>query len=206
MIWDSKPWKDELLSSAEFFKELGKAAEPEEDLLARFEREVMVGFFMIRKLHEANKVADEIIAGRVPVEVFPRNSTKMQRFNWERLDHHYDMEADSRSTLNISDLSNQLIHSYIFATRHDESLVNGLLFASDWKKDTNLYQLDLQDLIKVFTTVGTNYPSGFIRNFDPKTGKETVQMFSSRSKFESTVQSKSSWSASGHGSDDSSSR
>jgi len=61
--------------------------------------------------------------------------------------------------MNLKDICNQFIHSYIFEISVDENLkFNGIFISSDYKKNIELYFVGIDYIISIFQTVGNDYP------------------------------------------------
>jgi len=60
-------------------------------------------------------------------------------------------------------VANQFVHSYVFVYAVDEDGgLTGFYFSSDRKKNSHLYFIPLEEVIKIFDTAGKDYPTEII--------------------------------------------
>lgn len=154
MIWESHPWRAELCRIAERLGDLRAYLDWEdEDLAFEIERDVMVGAYAIRKLIEAQKVAQSTLSRTVEAETFALKGDVPDLMNWHHLDRFYDFETPTDVQVGPVDLCNQLIHSFIFMRESDREGGNdgtaglrGFFVASDRVRSAHLYRFDIDDL------------------------------------------------------------
>ena len=74
----------------------------------------------------------------------------MDKFNWHHLKKHYDFDCSKKSTIKISYLLNQIIHSYIFCPMFDDKKnITNLLINSDVTKNKILYSISFKKVIDI---------------------------------------------------------
>lgn len=172
MIWESGPWKEELLRLARtlerrrFQKRWSPASQ------ACLEREVFIGFFTVRKLMEAHKLTDAVAEQQVPLTKYRFvPDARVTLRNWHKVDELVLQESATPSRLPLRELCNQLIHSYVFVEVVAESNgLDGFFFCSDWSRGKCLYYASVRDVIQVFTSVGLDDPSEDVATWDPEKG------------------------------------
>ncbi|WP_370409059.1 hypothetical protein [Tenacibaculum dicentrarchi] len=182
MILESYYWKKELLKTSEKLKKKIKVKKywtPKK--YAKFEKEIMFGFYIIRKLIEANKLTNKIVSTKKEYKVHNNLGTKITIRNRHSFDEYYDFGNYSIRKSDLKFLNNQFIHSYIFSpiisTVDDYSLklmknekltdeehckihensekeVIGIFFNSDKNKDKSIFQIDIKTIIEIFQDVG----------------------------------------------------
>jgi hypothetical protein len=157
VINDSVPWREQLLRSAD---ELGSRKTQRrwtERTSFLVERDIVVGCYAIRKLHEARKVSD-VLAGR-RWEVTRHALTSVRRPDiWARATpwEYYDFPRGTSATLSITDLCNHVIHSYIWmlsATQAGD--FDGIYVASDRQRLSGLFFISVDRFIELFRAVGS---------------------------------------------------
>jgi hypothetical protein len=162
---DAKFWKHEL------FRELGRQRELEEDagdeLASRqvqVERFVFVTAYMMRKLHEAAALTEDVTKSRWSVTKYPCIAPPPHRHwfrlwetpggrSWQPIQSHYDLNAPTPDHLPFGKLCNYLIHHFGFALRASENGSVEMLFNSDYTKDECLFAMSLDDFKRVVEEV-----------------------------------------------------
>lgn len=164
MIWESHPWRDELCRVAERLERWTVAVDWDDEVTSfEMERDVMLSAYAVRKLLDAHKLADSTAAMRIGIDTFPLVDRVPDLMNWHRLDEFYDLAASSREELTLTELCNQVIHSFVFvpevAFEGDEATetggLAGFLVASDRARSSRLYRIDVQALTRLVRLVGT---------------------------------------------------
>ena len=173
MIWDSTPWKDELLRSAERLSRVERQRHLTQKALFLVEREIVMGCYLIRKLIEAFKVSDLTKKRTCKVKRF-RNLELVNYSNWHRLDQLYDLEHGATGSIEVRTLCNQVVHSYVFLTGENGDAERGIYLASDRNRNREITFVPLKEIIQVFRTIGQDYPNEMHWTWDPKTGKEEI--------------------------------
>ncbi len=176
MIYESWYWKKPLLDMAQRLKSLKIAidAEDSDEVFAQIERDIFIGFYSIRKLIEAiTKVTDKNKNKKIHLLWHPN----IKEVNWRnnhKIDELYDLEKQNIEIRNIQFISNQIIHSFIFAPIFDEKdKLDGIFFTSDKEKANKVYRLNIDSIIEIFEAIGNDDPSQIKWKKDPKTLEET---------------------------------
>ena len=169
MIWESHYWKNDLLKIAKRLKKRKKQKKWFETSFARVEQDVMLGFYIIRKLKEARKLTDSVVKQQISMQAFPSNGENVTCLNWHRLDELYDFTKPNGQDRYLGFICDQIIHSYVFVVEFDEnSKITGILFCSDQKRNIELYSLKIDKLIALLEEVGNNCPSSGTFTFNIK--------------------------------------
>lgn len=159
MVWESKYWKEPLLDLASKIDLWEKSTDLKEAELADIEREVMIGFYSIRKLAQSNKLSDKTLDESLKVSTYP-NTKKITLINRFHIDQTFDLKAKKIETLNIKYIYNQIIHSYIFLLEESNDRgLSGIFFNSDYKRNEKLYFLETTEIKRIFRKVGNDYPA-----------------------------------------------
>lgn len=158
MIWESHHWKDPLLKSAEYLRRVRLSENTSERTFVRVEKELFLGFYAVRKLLDTFKVSDSTKEMKVELAVYPA-IRRVDYFNWHHLDKNYDLTSRKSETKDIRFLCNQFVHSYVFMTSEAEGRLDGFFVTSDRDRRSKCYFVDLKEVLKIFRTVGRDYPS-----------------------------------------------
>lgn len=177
MIDESAPWKDELLKIADRLERRYNQKRWTERSFFLLEKEFFLGFFSVRKLMESNKISDEIKNKEVELAVYPAGEKPVTLLNQHKFPELYDLYAGNTEVLTYYDISNQFIHSSIFApfTPFGKSLV-GAYIASDRAKKKKLYYITIVKIIEIFRNVGVDDPSQLVVTLDDKKQEYVVRV------------------------------
>jgi len=173
MIWESSYWKRELFRIA---KDLSGRLEQRRwhaASLARVELDVMLGFYMIRKMIEARKISDEIPSRRLHLEAYRPTGRRVTFNNSHKIGDLYDLSSAHRETRTVRFVCNQIVHSFIFVPFLREKLGwDGVIFSSDKEKAKAAYYMSSEDIIALFEEVAFNDPAQTRWWIDQETGEE----------------------------------
>ena len=169
MIWESCYWKGQLLNLVKEIEEWESTNDIDEAGFAKIERELMMGFYSVRKLVEAKKLSDSVAKEKLNCKSFP-NIKNVNLKNWHHINKLYDLKAGSDEKLDINFVFNQFIHSYVFIiSENDSSSFEGVYFCSDRCRNKKLFYITSSEIKRIFTLVGKNYPWDSISRYSPKT-------------------------------------
>lgn len=169
MIYESSFWKDDLLKQAKFLRSKTNQKRWTKSSSARLEQSVMLGFYSIRKLNEARKISDSVSSQEIVVTAYKQKGQTPNRLNWLDINKFYDLESSQTATKNLIFLCNLFIHSYIFREYFDtEGQLKGVFVNSDRERHQMLYELEIEQIIKIFEQVGNNYPTSIVFKYDER--------------------------------------
>lgn len=169
MIFESAPWKGEVLQIANKLERRYNQKRWTERSFFLLEKELFLGFFCLRKLMESNKVSTELQEKKIELAVYPAGEKNITLLNQHKFPELYNLYKGDRELISYWDVCNQFIHSSIFApfTPSGKSLV-GVYIASDRVKKNKLYYITLVKIIEMFRSVGNNYPARLNMQYDDK--------------------------------------
>jgi hypothetical protein len=180
MIWESCYWKEPLLKTASWLRRFRMHDGTRESTLVKIEKEIMIGFYAIRKLIEAHKVSDSTTSSHYQISWFP-NHEPTCHLNWHKIDVLYDLNQETKESRDLRFLCNRFIHSYVFITDTEtDGHLSGIFVASDKDRNQKLYYVSMDTIIKIFRLVGRDYPACGHYQYNPKTGKETINLMTAR--------------------------
>lgn len=171
MIWESRFWKDDLLRKAADLRKRKTQRRWAETSLEKLEQLMMLGFYGVRKLHEAAKLSSATMATQIPLIAYPWIGKNVTKLNWHNLDILYDFDAATTEDHDLLFLCHQFVHSFVFmASFDDDDRLDGILFASDRQRHVALLRVSIDQIVSVFEDVGQDYPSTSAYSLNPKTG------------------------------------
>jgi hypothetical protein len=156
VINDSIPWREQLLRSADDLERRKTQRRWTERTSFLVERDVMVGCYAVRRLHEARKVSDTLAsrAWRASSHrLIGRPPDRWGRFApWE----HYDMESSQAVALGLTEFCNQFIHSWVWMISVTmDDVFDGIFISSDWQRRKSLFHINVDELVGLFRAVGS---------------------------------------------------
>jgi hypothetical protein len=155
---ESRYWKKELLDYAKSLKNQKEIKRWSEKSQVIFEKNLIIKFFIIRKLVETKKISDSLKLKKYKIKAYPKNSIKLTELNSFAFDELYNLDKFEIKQKNIIFICNQLIHSLtIFALRENKRW-NNILMCSDFEKNKWIYEIDIETVIEILIDFGNNYP------------------------------------------------
>lgn len=160
MIYESYPWKQDLRRRKNLLIRYNTAEQFEKDddkAYTVIEKAIFYSAFIIRKLHECDKLSTEADSRKLHISKYPakrefnkiHHSLKEDSHRWEQ-GIHIDVPA--------RDVCNWLIHSFIFEILFDEfGKVESFAVSSDFDRNEWLYIIDLSDWIEYMDFVASDF-------------------------------------------------
>lgn len=150
MINESLYWKEELFRNARWLVEALNKKRWTERSFSKLEKSIMISAYAIRKLNEASKVPSEYMEKDIPVGLFYRKKSFMDKLNNHSIEKHYELSNEEVSSIKVKHLFNQIIHSYIFCpVLEEQNQLTGILINSDKTCKHRLYNVQIKKLIDI---------------------------------------------------------
>ncbi len=131
---------------------------------------------------ETNKLTTKLAEASIPMRQYPSRGKAVTRFNSHRIDELYNLNAPKQIELNLTKLSHQFIHSYIFVPVFDEKRRLAQVFiASDYQRSKALMTLDVKAIIKIFEKVSRDEVCSMHAIFDDSLSDYRVKNYSASS-------------------------
>jgi hypothetical protein len=164
VIFETRYWKQDLRRIAEALDRRSHQRTWREASHARLEREIMVGFYAIRKLNESHRLREQFDGIAVPLVSFPSLGRRIGYFVWPTVENHFDLAKPRPTSKAVKFVCDQIIHSWVFSPWFDRTnRLAGVFFSSDKKKGTEVYRMDLQRIIDLFRAAAGSRPKGWLR-------------------------------------------
>ncbi|MBL7684287.1 MAG: hypothetical protein JNK00_13090 [Flavipsychrobacter sp.] len=196
MINESYYWRREVSKLSSKIKNRISYKRPWTDAThGAFEKEVMIGFYMIRKLIEANKLTNKIVSTKIDGRKYSNIGKNVTIQNNHRFQEFFDLEKSIAAKFDLTFLINQIIHSYIFAPSFalaksyldqlpddkelskdeiDEMLksqeleLTSILFCSRERRNEFLFEIEILTIVDLFEKVGSCVVTTIHRTFNNK--------------------------------------
>lgn len=173
---ESRYWKEDLLDHAKRLKPVKKPKRWSERRVVKFEKELILSFFSIRKLFETYKVSSKSRNHRTTVFNYPSKTEPITRHNQWDIDDVYEIEKERAIKKSILFLANQFIHSTtILVYRKTDRNWGGVILCSDYERDEMIYRVPIEEIIKIFELVGNDYPSIAISTWNEKKSDYVIE-------------------------------
>lgn len=168
MAIESLYWKEELARIAKSIRPVSKPKRWSERAVCVVERDVMIGFFILRRMVELHKVSSKISKTQLDVFSAPvaKNVTKMNRF---ALDENYSWHAEKAEQKSVAYICNQCIHAYIsFVDRGPDRNWSNLLVVSDYDRNNVIWRIPFKTISTLFEATSNDWPVSMEMIYDAK--------------------------------------
>lgn len=158
VIWDSTPWRNELLRVADLLERRQSQLRWTEQSLFLVERDIMVSAYAVRRLEESLKLR-ATFGQQISLESFPLRIREVQgpdQLNWHQIDRFFDLNKPARISLKPLQLCNQIIHSRVFLVVRpaDHQGMSGFYVTSDYDSRKRLYYVGLDVFARILRQAG----------------------------------------------------
>ena len=180
MIWESWPWKKELLVLANKLEELLDAYSSEQTeeeyclTVFNLEKTIFYSAFIIRKLIENRKLTDKCSKQKIIVQVFLATDTQPSIRNTLGIEMGVDFNLEHNNSIEfpLGKLMNEIIHSFLLEWEVDSDGILKTIFISSYKNQKNRsIGLGFQDYLKAIRNIANDEVTSSQYYLDPETGK-----------------------------------
>jgi len=199
MIIDSQIWKHELemevTNFGKFISEIDfNSQEDEEDDISdenydslsdyrqvgnltfiTLQKFAVYSSIIIRKLIEAEKISDELLNENFAIQTYLKNKDKkITKWNAFEIEELYELDKPKKTSINLKNLTDKIIHSYHFMPKYEWSKIDkkladedsenwrnegleGFYFSSDKTKEKELFFISIKQYIKSIKEVTSDF-------------------------------------------------
>lgn len=173
---ESRYWKDDLLKHAKALKPVKHPERWSEKRQVNFEKEIIISFFTIRKLFEADKISNVSKAYKAKIFRYPVVAKKVSNINYWNIHEMYDFTNKSETEKNIIFVCNQLIHGgATYAYQNNDRNWGGVYTCSDFERSKYIYQIPIEEVITIFNLVGNDYPAQLSYTYSKEQGDYKIE-------------------------------
>jgi hypothetical protein len=174
-IIESRYWKEELARIAKTLRPAKNPVRRSERAVCVIERDIMVGFFIVRRLIELHKVSSATRDHAMTVFSFPARGEQVTLSNNHRIDELYKLENERRESKKPLYLSNQFIHAYTsFVMRDERRNWSSVLIVSDCDRNDCIWRIPIEEIRSLFSVAAHDYPRSIQRLCSEKKGDYEV--------------------------------
>jgi hypothetical protein len=169
MIWASGYWKEDIEKIAERMRKRSVQTRWTERSFVNLEKDIFIVFYSLRKLLEASKISDSVADMKLSIFSYHSIGKGVTKINWHRVDEHFDLKKEKPEHSDLRFICNQIVHSYIFMPQMAETnTLAGILFCSDFKRNSELYRLEISEIIRCLELVAADDISSIHAVYDFK--------------------------------------
>jgi len=152
-------WKEELQRVAKLLRPVAKPKRWSERHHCIIERDIMIGFFIVRRLIELHKVSSAIRDFRMDVFAAPNRGKHVTLLNRGDVDSLYDFSRERKQTKKPFYLSNQFIHAYMsFIARDETRNWDSMFVVSDYDRNDCIWRVPVSTIRALFDAASRDYP------------------------------------------------
>jgi hypothetical protein len=171
MIWESYPWKNQLLADAAIIKRWASKTQHTERRSILIERKIFLAAYTIRKLDDDDKLSSAFHDRSLACRTYRAKSKRIAPLNAHKIDELYDLDGANTETISARHLMDIIIHSLVFTeVLRDNLTLKAFLVTSDRRK-TRLWEIKTDAFVKLMHDVGNDYPPESHRVSNPDTGE-----------------------------------
>jgi hypothetical protein len=151
-------WKKELQRISNLLKSSKKPPRWSERAHCVLERELMVGFFILRRMIELKKVSSFIRDRQLKVFNYLATGKTVTKMNGHEVWDIYDMDKENSVTKKPFYISNQFVHSYTsFLERDSKRNWSDIFIVSDYDKDNCIWRVPIPLIRDLFLDASKDY-------------------------------------------------
>jgi hypothetical protein len=153
VIEDANQWKGQLVEVADRLEAKTKQTRWTDRTGLLIERDFILSGYTMRKLVDAGEVSAELRHRQIPVRRYELTGPPPEPAD---IADSYDFENGRRSTLSVTKLCDEILHSFAFTFFCGETadLFDGIYVSSDRDKKRHLYLVLASDYIALCSDVG----------------------------------------------------
>lgn len=173
---ESRFWKEELRRIAATVRRVSKPPRRSERAHCIVERDLMIGFFLLRRLIELNKVSSAIKNRQLCIFSYKAKGKPVTWINAHKLWELYDMKNEVAEVKRPLYVSNQFIHAYTsFVARDETRNWSDVILVSDFDRNDCIWRVPIPEIESLFRCACKDYPRTLNATFNPKTGDYDVK-------------------------------
>ncbi len=169
-------WKNDLLDYAKKFSPMKNPSRLSEKKQASFEKDVVLSFFMIRKLVECHKFTQKTLDHKLMIYRSPCIG-RVNNMNFHSIERLYKLESEEKISKDVIFVCNQFIHGgALFAYREDDRNWGGIYTCSDFERKKFIYRIPIIEIVRILRIAGNDYPHSMRFNYSKKSKDYVVEI------------------------------
>lgn len=168
-------WKEELARVSHSLRRRRKPQRWTERAHCLVERDIMIGFFIVRRMIELHKVSSATRDITLRVFSVPARGKRVTRLNGHDIEELYDPARERHETKKPLYLSNQFIHCYTsFVARDLSRNWSDVFVVSDFDRNRCIWRVPVAEILRLFSTAAKDYPHSVKMIFNEEKGDYVV--------------------------------
>jgi hypothetical protein len=161
-------WKEELLRIAKLIQPVLKPCRWTERSHCVVERDVMIGFFIVRRLIEFKKVSAKVRDFKIEVYSCPNRGKYVTLLNRGELDKLYHVNEERKETKTPLYIANQFVHAYTsFVARDETRNWWSMYVVSDFDRNDCIWRVPIDSIRALFLSASKDYPHSVSWTYNP---------------------------------------
>lgn len=166
---ESRYWKEELRRIARTLRPTLNPPRWTERRHCVLERDIMIGFFIVRRLIELHRVSTATRDHRLTAFSCLARGRPVTKLNLAQLWDLYEIENEKRDFKKPLYLSNQFVHAHISLVDRDASRNwSSVYVVSDFNRNQCLWRVPINEIQVLFETAASDNPMSGSFRFNPK--------------------------------------
>jgi hypothetical protein len=166
---ESRFWKERLHRIAGQIRRVSKPPRWTERAHCTVEMDLMIGFFMVRRLIELHKVSSRVSDFRMEIYSCPNVGEDVTLLNRGCLDQLYQLENERVEVKKPWYVANQFIHAYLSFVATDETRNWWSVYiVSDFDRNDCVWRVPTQTIRELFLMVSREDPSSMTSTYNPQ--------------------------------------
>jgi len=166
---ESRYWKEMLQATSRELVWRKKPKPLTERRCEIIERDVILCFFVIRRLVELSRVSRLTLDFQFDVFSCPFNGRNMAPIDRHGIEKSYDLEIETAVSKKMFYIANQFIHSSLFLSTTDQTRNwHSFYVVSDYDKKQCIWRIPVQQIAEAFKVAAEDYLEGFSYKYDKK--------------------------------------
>lgn len=168
-------WKEELRRINRQLSLRAKISRWTERAHCVVERDIMIGFFIVRRMLELHKVSSATRDMALKVFSWPSRVKNVHRMNRHDIEEIYDQRHERAEAKKPLYMSNQFIHCYTsFVARDESRRWSDVFVVSDYDRNSCIWRVPVSEIRRLFATASMDYPHSGSWQYDAKKGDYVV--------------------------------
>ena len=173
---ESYYWKDELLRIAKCLQRVHSPPRWSERAHCVLERDIMIGFFILRRLIELRRVSTLTRNARLSVFYYKSTGKLVHQLNNHRIDELYQMHNEVPANVTPGNIANQFIHTYTsFVIRDESRNWSDILVVSDYDRNDYIWRIPVSEIERIFRIAARDFPHTTHMVFNPQKGDYDIE-------------------------------
>jgi len=169
-------WKEELQRIVRSIRPVAKPRRWSDRAHNIIERDLVIGFFLLRRLIELHKVSSTTRDQKINVFLHRTKGKNVTLLNEHHIMELYNIDSEVPVTKKPLYIANQFIHAYTSLVARDKNRNwSDVFVVSDYDRNDCIWRVPIPVIRKLFRTAAEDYPYYSKFDFNPNKGDYDIQ-------------------------------